>query len=70
MVFVLGDIDYYSRHGFIKDAEKLGFSPPYPILEKHRDAWMVQVLSSNVLGKIKGNVLCADSLNKPEYLKE
>jgi putative acetyltransferase len=39
LVFVLGHPEYYPRHGF-KTAGVLGFEAPYPIPEKHANAWM------------------------------
>ncbi|MDJ0572256.1 MAG: N-acetyltransferase [Pleurocapsa sp. MO_192.B19] len=69
LVFVLGHPEYYPRHGF-QPAGRLGFKPPYPIPEKHADAWMVQALRSEVIGSVGGKVICADVLNKPEYWRE
>ena len=69
LVFVLGYPDYYSRHGF-KPASYLGFEAPYPIPNKDADAWMVQALRPNVIGTVSGKVVCADTLNKPEYWRE
>lgn len=70
LVFVLGDKNYYSRFGFIKNALKQGFSTPCPetFQADHADYWMVQPLSSKKIEKttIK-KVICATSLNKPEY---
>ena len=69
LVFVLGYPEYYSRHGF-KAAGCLGFEAPYPIPQKHADAWMVQALHPEVIGNVVGKVICADNLNKPEYWRE
>lgn len=69
LVFVLGYPNYYSRSGF-KPAGALGFEAPYPIPDKHADAWMVRSLQPNIIGSIKGKVVCADALNKPEYWRE
>lgn len=69
LAFVLGHPDYYPRHGF-KPAGSLGFETPFPIPEEAADAWMVQELSPGVIGSIKGKVLCADTLNQPEYWRE
>ena len=70
MVFVLGHMKYYPKFGFIPDAKKIGFSAPYPIPEKHANAWMVQSLNADgfILGK--GRVVCADGLNKSEHWRE
>ncbi len=69
LVFVLGYPSYYSRFGF-QPAGHLGFEAPYPIPDKHADAWMVRALQPNVLGSVKGKIVCADALNKPEYWRE
>ena len=69
LVFVLGYPQYYSRFGF-KPAGILGFEAPYPIPDKHADAWMVRSLQPNIVGAIKGKIVCADALNKPEYWQE
>lgn len=69
LVFVLGYPEYYSKHGF-KPAIYLGFEAPYPIPNQHADAWMVQALRPEVIGSVKGQVICADALNKPEYWRE
>ena len=70
LVFVLGYPEYYSRHGF-KPAGNLGFEAPYPIPDKHADAWMVQSLGAgDMLGSVYGKVMCAEALNKPEYWRE
>lgn len=69
LVFVLGYPEYYSRHGF-KPAGCLGYKAPYPIPDEHSDAWMVQALRPEVIGSVRGKVICADALNKPEYWRE
>lgn len=69
LVFVLGYPEYYTRFGF-KPATCLGFEAPYPIPAKHADAWMVQSLSQDVIGSVSGKVVCANTLNKPEYWRE
>lgn len=70
LVFVLGYPDYYSKHGFIPDANSLGYASPFPILDKNKDPWMVQSLAPNVLDYTKGNIICADAMNKIEYWTE
>ncbi|MEM8672857.1 MAG: hypothetical protein AAGF83_03135 [Cyanobacteria bacterium P01_G01_bin.67] len=40
---------------------------PYPILHERADTWMVQTLCPNAIRTVFGKVICADSLNKPEY---
>lgn len=69
LVLVLGHPDYYPRHGFAP-AGVLGLEAPYPILEKNAGAWMVRALRPGVLGTVRGRVLCADALNKPEHWHE
>ncbi|XHH09829.1 MAG: GNAT family N-acetyltransferase [Candidatus Bathyarchaeia archaeon] len=69
LVFVLGHPTYYPLHGFTQ-AGKLGFKAPYPIPEKHSNAWMVQALKANIIGSVAGKVSCSDALNKPEYWRE
>jgi len=69
LVFVLGHPGYYPRHGF-KPAGHLGFEAPYPIPDEHADCWMVQALKPGVIGSVRGRVICADALNKPEHWRE
>ena len=69
LVFVLGHPGYYPRYGF-KPAGALGFEAPYPIPDKNADAWMVQELKPGVIGTLKGKVICADELDKPEHWRE
>jgi putative acetyltransferase len=66
LVFLLGHPGYYPRFGF-RPAVSYGFDAPYPISEEHLDAWMVHILNPRVIGDIKGKVICANMLNKPEY---
>lgn len=66
LVFVLGDPGYYPRFGF-ESAVSYGFDATYPIAEEHLDAWMVHILNPRVVGEVKGKVICANMLNKPEY---
>lgn len=69
LVFVLGHPDYYPLHGF-KPAGILGLDAPYLIPEEVADAWMVQELKPGLIGAVKGKVLCADVLDRPEYWRE
>jgi putative acetyltransferase len=69
LVFVLGHPDYYPRQGF-KPAGILGFDAPYPIAEKNADAWMILELRPGVIGRVKGRVLCAEALDRPEHWRE
>ena len=69
LVFVLGHPEYYPRHGF-KPAGRLGLEAPFPMAEKDSGAWMVQALRPGVIGGVRGTVVCADALNKPEYWRE
>ncbi len=66
LIFVLGYPDYYSRHGF-SAAGAQGFEAPYPIPEKHADAWMVQAIQPNIIGTVQGMVVCANALDDPKY---
>lgn len=66
LVFVLGHPEYYPRFGF-SPAGELGFEATYTIPERNSDAWMVQALRPEIIGKYSGKVICADTLNKPEY---
>lgn len=70
LVFVLGHITYYPKHGFIPDAKKLGYPAPYPIPEEVKDAWMVQSLTSTGFITEKGDIICAKAMDKPEYWRE
>ena len=70
MVFVLGHIGYYDRHGFVPDAAKLGYQTPFHIPEEFADAWMVQSLTSEEFTTEKGIVVCANALNEPEHWRE
>ncbi|MEA2077547.1 MAG: N-acetyltransferase [Candidatus Marinimicrobia bacterium] len=67
--FVLGHPAYYPHYGFIPDAGKFGLPAPYPIPEKDKDAWMVQDLAENS-SKLKGQIICANAMMKPEYWRE
>jgi putative acetyltransferase len=69
LVFVLGHIEYYPRHGF-KPAGVLGLKAPYPIPEEVADAWMVQALRPDVLNNCTGTIICADAMDKPEHWQE
>jgi putative acetyltransferase len=69
LVFVLGHPKYYPKFGFTA-ARKFGFEAPYPIPEEDADAWMVQALQPNIIGKVSGKVVCCDALNKPEHWRE
>lgn len=70
VVFVLGHIEYYPKHGFIPDANKLGFPAPYPIPDEFANAWMVQSLGNIKLESYNGIVICSDQLDKPEHWRE
>ncbi len=69
LVFVLGHPEYYPRFDF-KPAGVLGFEAPYPIPEEAAQAWMVRELTPGVIGKLRGKILCAESLGRPEYWQE
>lgn len=70
MVFVLGHIGYYDKHGFIPDAGKLGYQALYSIPEEFANAWMVQSLNPEGFMVKTGTVVCANELNKPEHWRE
>ena len=69
LVFLAGYPDYYSRHGF-HPASPIGFVPPYPMPPEHADAWMVQAMRPEILETVSGPVVCADTLNHPDYWRE
>lgn len=66
LVFVLGHPGYYPRFGF-QPAGVCNLNAPYPIPPQHADAWMVQELRKGAIATVQGRVMCADTLNKPEY---
>lgn len=66
LVFVLGHIEYYPRHGFVP-ALPQGFIPPYPTKEGLEDAWMIQAISSVNPADYAGKVLVAEMMDKPEH---
>ncbi|WP_265456973.1 GNAT family N-acetyltransferase [Enterococcus sp. HY326] len=66
LVFVLGHIDYYPRHGF-QPALAFGLQPPHPIQAGLEDAWMVQALKPLDLNKFAGQVATNIILDQPEY---
>lgn len=69
LVFVLGHPGYYPRHGFVPAGEH-GLDAPYPIPPEHADAWMVQALRPDTIGRVKGVVHCATALDQPKYWVE
>lgn len=69
LVLVAGHPDYYPRHGF-DPAVPHGLVPPFPIPPEHEDAWMVRALREGLIGSIRGRVVCADAMNRPEYWRE
>jgi len=69
IVFVLGHIGYYPKHGFISDAANLGYNAPYPIPSEVKEAWMVMPLSSSGLTNF-GKVICAKAMDAPEHWRE
>ena len=66
LVFVLGYPDYYSRFGF-KPAGVRGFQAPYPIPDKHADAWMVHELKSGCIDSHEGTIKCCNALDDRKY---
>lgn len=69
LVFVLGYPDYYNRHGF-NAAGRQGLHAPFPILEKHAEAWMVRALQPGILENVTGTLKCANAINKVGYWVE
>lgn len=70
LVFVLGHIGYYPKHGF-KPALPQGYQAPYPVENGQEDAWMVQPLRSDFpISKYSGRVICSDVFMQPEYWRE
>ena len=69
LVFVLGHPGYYPKSGF-QPAGVLGFEATYPIPSEHADAWMVQALKPDVIGKVRGRVQCSAGLDHPQYWQE
>jgi putative acetyltransferase len=67
LVFVLGHPEYYPRFGF-QPAIPLGLSAPYPVCPE--EAWMVMELRSGVIGSVRGTVLCAHAMSRPEHWRE
>ena len=69
LVFVLGHPSYYPRFGFTA-AGDYGLNAPYPIKAEHYEAWMVQFLSQAQIQNPQNQVLCAETMDKPEYWTE
>jgi predicted N-acetyltransferase YhbS len=69
LVFVLGHPSYYPKFGF-QTAGVLGFAAPHPIPTEHADAWMVQALKADVIGRVDGTVQCSAVLNQPQHWRE
>ncbi len=69
LVFVLGHPEYYPRHGFITAGAR-GFDAPYPIPDEVAGAWMVQDLKPGLISRVKGRVVCAKAMDRPEYWSE
>ena len=69
VVFVLGHSAYYPRFGFTP-AGVLGFDAPYPIPEGNTDAWMVKFLREESSAVMRARIICADTMQKPEYWRE
>ncbi len=69
LIVLLGHPTYYPKFGF-EPALKLGFEPTYPIPPEVADAWMVQALKPNMIGRVSGRVICCDAMNKPEIWRK
>ena len=62
LVFVLGDPRYYGRFGFNTGHKVLApYDLPYP------EAWMCLSLGEAVPERANGQLVCAESLNRPEH---
>ncbi len=70
LVFVLGHLEYYPRHGFIPDAGGQGYPAPFPIPEEFRNYWMVQPVGPTGFGIGKGRITCCEAMNKPEHWRD
>ncbi|WP_086348171.1 GNAT family N-acetyltransferase [Candidatus Enterococcus clewellii] len=67
LVFVLGHIEYYPRHGF-RPALPQGFLPPYPTKKGLEDAWMVMdLLAEGKISSYEGQIQCSEAFMLPEY---
>ena len=69
LVFVLGHPGYYPKYGFSAAGIK-GLDAPYPIAPENSGAWMAQELSPGIIGKVSGQVICAEALNDPKHWRE
>ncbi|MBS3956458.1 MAG: N-acetyltransferase [Clostridiales bacterium] len=67
LVFVAGHPEYYPRHGFVP-AYPHGLPAPY--LVSPEEAWMVRALTPHALGLVRGRVVCAEAMDRPEYWVE
>jgi putative acetyltransferase len=70
LVFVLGQTDYYRRHGFRPSAGSVGLLPPFPMHPKHERSWMVLDLRGDLVGEILGTVTPARALQSREHWRE
>ena len=62
LVFVLGDPRYYGRFGFNTGHKvRAPYDLPYP------EAWMCLSLGEVVPERVNGQLVCAESLNRPEH---
>lgn len=64
-VILLGHSNYYPKFGFKPAINQ--FTPPYPIPQEHSDAWMMYETKSGQGEGIRGQVTCANYIDKPEY---
>ncbi len=69
LAFVLGHPTYYPRVGF-QPAGRHGLRAPYPIDPANDGAWMVLELRPGRLGRVRGRIVAADSLMRPEFWRE
>ncbi len=69
LAFVLGHPGYYPRFGF-QPAGIHGLRAPYPIPAEHAGAWMVRAFRDDILGRVRGRVACAETLDQEKYWVE
>lgn len=67
LVFVLGHKEYYPKHGFIPEATRMGYLPPYPLPEEHEACWMVQAIGQRGFAVGADIMQCCDELRRPEH---
>ena len=69
LVFVLGHPGYYPRCGFVP-ASPHGLHAPYPIDPAVSDAWMVIETRPGLIGSVRGRLVPAKALMRPDLWRE